>query len=82
MKINSRSFYRTLHCLMHALPRMKNIGQSLVVLPSGDALPPITVSIGVSEARADDTLAGLFDRASNALQLARDNGGNCVKAVQ
>jgi diguanylate cyclase (GGDEF)-like protein len=61
---------------------MKNIGQSLVVLPSGDALPPITVSIGVSEARADDTLAGLFDRASNALQLARDNGGNCVKAVQ
>jgi diguanylate cyclase (GGDEF)-like protein len=61
---------------------MKKIGQSLVVLPSGDALPSITVSIGVSEARADDTLAGLFDRAGKALQLARDNGGNCVKAVQ
>jgi len=61
---------------------MKKIGQSLVVLPSGDALPSITVSIGVSGARADDTLAGLFDRAGKALQLARDNGGNCVKAVQ
>jgi diguanylate cyclase (GGDEF)-like protein len=61
---------------------MKDIGQSLVVLPSGDALPSITVSIGVSEARTDDTLANLFDRAGNALQLARDNGGNCVKAVQ
>jgi diguanylate cyclase (GGDEF)-like protein len=60
----------------------KDIGQSLVVLPSGDALPSITVSIGVSEARSDDTLALLFDRAEQALQLARDNGGNCVKAVQ
>ncbi len=61
---------------------MKSIGQSLVVLPSGDALPSITVSIGVSEAHTDDTLTLLFDRAGQALQLARDNGGNCVKAVQ
>jgi len=58
-----------------------DVGRSLVVLPSGDALPSITVSIGVSQARADDTLASLFDRADEALQLARDNGGNCIKAV-
>jgi len=58
-----------------------NVSRSLVVLPSGDALPSITVSIGVSQARADDTLVSLFDRADDALQLARDNGGNCVKAV-
>jgi len=61
---------------------IKKIGHSLVVLPSGDALPSITVSIGVSEARSDDTLPLLFDRAEQALQLARNNGGNCVKAVQ
>ena len=60
---------------------MTSVSRSLVVLPSGDALPSITVSIGVSQARADDTLVSLFDRAEEALQLARDNGGNCVKAA-
>jgi len=58
-----------------------DVGRSLVVLPSGDALPSISVSIGVSQARADDTLVSLFERADDALQLARDNGGNCIKAV-
>jgi len=61
---------------------MTNVSRSLVVLPSGDALPSITVSIGVSQARADDILVSLFDRADDALQLARDNGGNCVKSMQ
>lgn len=60
---------------------MTDVRKSLVVLPSGDALPFITVSIGVSQARADDTLVSLFDRAGDALQLARDNGGNCIKAA-
>jgi diguanylate cyclase (GGDEF)-like protein len=61
---------------------VKDVSRSLVVLPSGDALPSITVSIGVSQARADDTLISLFDRAEDALQLARDNGGNCINAEQ
>ena len=61
---------------------MKDVSRSLVVLPSGDALPSITVSIGVSQARADDTLISLFDRAEDALQLARDKGGNCINAEQ
>jgi diguanylate cyclase (GGDEF)-like protein len=66
-----------------AAERLKmNVGRSPVVLPSGDALPPITVSIGVSQARPDDTLVSLFDRAEDALQLARDDGGNNVKSVQ
>ncbi|MFZ5522905.1 MAG: GGDEF domain-containing protein [Pseudomonadota bacterium] len=66
-----------------AAERLKTtVSQSLVVLPSGDALPSITVSIGVSQARADDTLVSLFDRADDALQLARGSGGNCVKTVQ
>jgi diguanylate cyclase (GGDEF)-like protein len=66
-----------------AAERLKaTVSRSLVVLPSGDALPSITVSIGVSQARADETLVSLFDRAEEALQLARGNGGNCVKSVQ
>ncbi|MGC2048837.1 MAG: GGDEF domain-containing protein, partial [Gallionella sp.] len=66
-----------------AAERLKTaVSGSLVVLPSGDALPSITVSIGVSQARPDDTLVSLFDRADDALQLAKDNGGNCVKAMQ
>lgn len=65
-----------------AAERLKvTLSQSLVVLPSGDALPPITVSIGVSQAHADDTLESLFARADQALQLAHDNGGNCVKSM-
>ena len=58
------------------------VSQSLIVLPSGDALPSITVSIGISQARSDDTVVGLFARADEALQLAKDSGGNCVKAMQ
>jgi diguanylate cyclase (GGDEF)-like protein len=63
-----------------AAERLKTrVNQSLVVLPSGDALPAITISIGVSQARADDTLVSLFDRAEDALQLAKETGGNCVR---
>jgi diguanylate cyclase len=58
------------------------INRSLIVLPNGDALPSITVSIGISQARSDDTVVGLFARADEALQLAKDSGGNCVKSVQ
>lgn len=58
------------------------ISLSLVVLPSGDTLPSVTVSTGISQARSDDTVVGLFARADEALQLAKDSGGNCVKSVQ
>lgn len=66
-----------------AAERLKTAANhSLIVLPSGDALPPITISIGISESRPDDTLDSLFARADEALQLARESGGNCVKPVQ
>ena len=55
------------------------INESLIVLPSGDALPPISVSLGVSPADLDDTLASLFARANEALQHAIESGGNCLK---
>ncbi|MDD5384383.1 MAG: GGDEF domain-containing protein [Gallionella sp.] len=55
------------------------VSVSVVVLPSGDALPPISVSLGVSLANLDDTPASLFARANEALQQATESGGNCVK---
>ncbi|MDP4030599.1 MAG: GGDEF domain-containing protein [Gallionella sp.] len=54
------------------------INESVIVLPSGDALPPISVSLGVSMASADDTPGSLFARAHEALQQATASGGNCV----
>lgn len=66
-----------------AAERLKaSVSLSLVVLPSGDALPSITVSIGISQARPDDTLDNLFAHAIGALQLAKVSGGNCVKVMQ
>jgi len=55
------------------------IKESVIVLPSGDALPPISVSMGISPTNSDDTPAGLFAKANEALQQAAENGGNCVK---
>lgn len=58
------------------------IDRSMVVLPSGDALPPISVSLGISQVRPRDTLVSLFARADEALQRAKEGGGNCVKCVK
>ena len=55
------------------------VNGSVIVLPSGDALPPISVSLGISLANFDDTPASLFARANEALQQAIESGGNCVK---
>lgn len=55
------------------------INESMIVLPTGDTLPPISVSLGISTARLDDTPASLLARANEALQQAVESGGNCVK---
>lgn len=55
------------------------INESVIVLPSGDALPPISVSLGVALARPDDTPIGLIERATEALQQALKKGGNCAR---
>jgi GGDEF domain-containing protein len=52
------------------------------VLPSGDALPPITVSIGISQAHLVDTLENLFIRADEALKIAKACGGNNLESKQ
>lgn len=56
------------------------VSSAEIVLPSGDLLPNITASIGVSQLR-DDGLAGLLLRAEQGLLEARKSGGNCLKAV-
>ena len=58
------------------------ISRSMIVLPSGDALPATTVSLGISQASPYDTLINLFAHAEEALQLAQKSGGNCIKSVK
>lgn len=58
------------------------VNKAAVVLPSGDALPSISISLGVSQAHPDDGLAGLFARAKAALLTARESGGNRVECVE
>ena len=55
------------------------ISGSMIVLPSGDALPSVSVSLGVCMANSDDTLDSLFACAEDALREAIKSGGNCVK---
>ena len=56
-----------------------NISQSNVMTPSGDALPPVTISLGLSESRASDTLEQMIMRAELALLQAKAAGHNCLK---
>lgn len=63
--------------------RLRNaVNTAAVVLPSGDGLPPITISLGVSQAHQDDSLAHLSGRAEQALRAAVESGGNCVRHVE
>jgi diguanylate cyclase (GGDEF)-like protein len=66
-----------------AAERLKSVvNQSLVVLPSGDALPSISISLGISQMQPDDTLVDLLARADKALLLAKKSGGNRAKLLQ
>lgn len=56
-----------------------NISWSNVMTPSGDVLPPVTISLGLSESRASDTLEHLIMRAESALLQAKAAGHNCLK---
>lgn len=43
-------------------------------------LGKLTVSIGVSKFKTNDTLESIFERADKALYLAKEKGRNCVKS--
>lgn len=42
----------------------------------------ITVSMGFTALRADDTPGGAFDRADNAVYFAKENGRNQVRSYE
>ena len=67
-----------------AAERLKTaINNSMVVLPSGDALPAISISLGISQAHStSDTLDSLFARADEALQRAKASGGNRIEYTE
>lgn len=44
-----------------------------VMLPN-----PVTISVGYSEVRKEDTLHSLFSKADSALYMAKRNGRNCI----
>ena len=52
--------------------------QAVIVTPSGDALPHVTISIGMAEVRAQNTLKQLVEQADEALRRAKQAGRNCV----
>jgi diguanylate cyclase (GGDEF)-like protein len=52
--------------------------QAVIVTPSGDSLPHVTISIGLTEVRAENSLKQLIEQATAALQRARQAGRNRV----
>jgi diguanylate cyclase (GGDEF)-like protein len=54
------------------------INQAAIVMPSGNTLPSVTISLGLSEICAEDTLERLIARADAALYRAKQAGRNCV----
>ena len=46
---------------------LAEISQTTIATPSGDALPPITLSVGISQLQPRDTLDSLIARATSAM---------------
>ncbi|MGC2165666.1 MAG: GGDEF domain-containing protein [Gallionella sp.] len=59
---------------------MEAVSLSQVVLPSGDALPNIRVSIGICQAGLNESLDSLFTRSDAALQQAKRDGENAIQS--
>ncbi len=57
------------------------VSLSQVVLPTGDALPNIEVSIGICQAGLNESLDSLFERSDAALQQAKKGGENVFQSV-
>ena len=49
-----------------------------IVTPNGDALPGVTVSIGLVEINEKGSLDQALEQAANAVQHARDAGRDCI----
>ena len=52
------------------------VSQSNIVVPSGDVLPAVTISVGLSETGTNDTLKQMIERGDAALIEAQKANGN------
>jgi diguanylate cyclase (GGDEF)-like protein len=52
---------------------LEEIGQAIIVTPTGDALPPITLSVGISQLQPFDKLDSLIERAHSAMRGAQNH---------
>ncbi|GAB1262710.1 GGDEF domain-containing protein [Aurantivibrio plasticivorans] len=66
-----------------ALKALDSIRETVAELPFHFKEKPvnITVSIGVSEFKENDTVETLFSRADNAMYQAKNDGRNCARVV-
>jgi len=56
----------------------RQASETLIVTPSGDALPNVTVSIGLKEVGIGSSLDDLLEQANNSLEFAHQSGANCI----
>lgn len=56
--------------------------QAVIVTPSGDALPHVTISAGLTEVDAEKTLQQLIEQATDALQRAKQTASAVNGALQ
>ncbi|MEH6444381.1 MAG: diguanylate cyclase [Oceanospirillaceae bacterium] len=61
--------------------RVKLAKISLSNKRTGERLPPVTASFGVSVSKGVELLHHLVERADKALYMAKDNGRNCVQSL-
>ncbi len=57
----------------------EKIQEVQLITASGEIIPPITISIGVKQMEASDTLQTLIHDADSALYCAKRSGRNCVR---
>ncbi|MEM6960427.1 MAG: GGDEF domain-containing protein [Myxococcota bacterium] len=57
------------------------VAATVLQLPDGTQLPPVTISIGAAESQADETPSSLLARADEALYAAKNEGRNRVCAA-
>ncbi|HRW79043.1 MAG TPA: GGDEF domain-containing protein, partial [Candidatus Sabulitectum sp.] len=56
----------------------KTISETKIITTDGRVLPPVTVSLGIAQAEAEDDAGMLLKKADTALYRAKSSGRNCT----
>jgi len=69
--------------LEHAVERLESVRRAIAAwrFHMDDSSLTVTVSAGLAEHEAGESLAGLVERADKALYLAKDKGRNCLSTT-